>query len=62
MSKEKNSASSTMFLRLLSSFFSSSPGSGKLKSSRSTSLHTGPEAAMVAAAKHFSSAHKINLG
>ena len=56
MSKGKNSAWYTLFLRLLSSFFSSSAGSG------TKSLHTGPEAAMVAAAKHFSSAHKIKMG
>ena len=55
MSKGKNSAWYTLFLRLLSSF-SSSAGSG------TKSLHTGPEVAMVAAAKHFSSAHKIKIG
>ncbi|WOH13427.1 hypothetical protein DCAR_0832937 [Daucus carota subsp. sativus] len=33
----------------------------KVKSSRKPAVPRGPEASMVAAAKHFSSAHKVRL-
>ncbi|OVA16895.1 hypothetical protein BVC80_9049g22 [Macleaya cordata] len=54
MNKEKKVSCYSPLLRKMSSFFN-------VKSSNSK-LPTGPEAVMVAAAKHFSTAHKVRLG
>lgn len=56
---------SNWFARVLASWFScfcsDSGNSGDVKSIRNSKPLSGPDA-MVAAAKHFSSAHKIKFG
>lgn len=56
MCKGKSSAWYTCFSWLLSFFCTSSSGNG------TKSSNTGAEAAIVDAAKHFSSAHKVKMG
>lgn len=52
------------FSSVLASLFSCfcSVDRSRTERRRSAASPTGPEADMVAAAKHFSSAHKVNLG
>ena len=58
MSKEKKESRYSSILRSLASCFCDSSEGEKMKKSPTPD---GPEAAMVAAAKHFSSAHKVRL-
>ncbi|XAR65323.1 hypothetical protein NMG60_11009408 [Bertholletia excelsa] len=61
MSKDKKVRAYSTVVRSLASCFFVSRGGAKPESSARAAA-SGPEAAMVAAAKHFSSIHKVNLG
>lgn len=56
----KGSRESSLFAKLFSWFCISSGGENE-KSSKGAAAATGPEATMVAAGKHFSTAHKVRL-
>ena len=60
MGKEKNKGGLSLVLKsLLSCFYGS--GKGKYEEASKDATRLGPEATMINAAKHFSSAHKVRL-
>lgn len=62
MSKEKAENRHSPIKKLLASCFNVSSRGANIKTTAKAAPEGGPEATMVASAKHFSTAHKVNLG
>ena len=62
MSKDKKGRGYSAVLGLLASCFYVSGEGKRVEDLKPKAAASGPEATVVAAAKHFSSAHKVQLG
>ena len=61
MSKDKKVSGYSVVLGPLASCLNASSEGKRVEGSKPKAAASGPEATMVAAAKHFSSAHKVRL-